>query len=557
VTSKVLPTERQKLRPHVLRAILPVTAQMGPIATKLLSLQRSIGNRATLQTLQRLTVDGPDTPTTRDELRERIRARYEGRSNTGLDINPMYPPPAEEPAIADLSKVTELAAQSGPGPSGLSVGGRSGTLTNPRADRDQLNQRRQEHRLLGGYEGIKPGDRAAELPTVPSAAGKGQTTRLNKLNERRTGRGPIEADRVDEVLNKRGVNNRLRKERTAKAEADDQAARAKWEKESKDAAEREAPFDDLYHSVPGEMARSHPRLKAKVPATLAAEVAKVSSDAALLGRGDPGVALGTPLAARAQALRSAWDAYVTKSLKAAQFVADDAYRGLIQGGLNQIITLDVPELRNSKAKIDALMADDRWFEAEDELPRLRTLLLAGPAARWKEITDRQTALNYLGPRAQTPAEATDVANWNADLAVIRALPLAAIPTELVKFDPKLILMSDRVAQAEFQGTDAQKLQALEDLYDNRLIRRGMFNKKYPTTWDGTTGYSVEYSVAGYNSIVIHAHCQANGTPRKVHWKYRGHKYEQGSSHELSPRMAKALVGPASEYVNARLGTLQK
>ncbi len=35
----------------------------------------------------------------------------------------MFPPPAEEPAIADVSKVTELPAQPGPGgPGVLSVG---------------------------------------------------------------------------------------------------------------------------------------------------------------------------------------------------------------------------------------------------------------------------------------------------------------------------------------------------------------------------------------------------------------------------------------------------
>ena len=74
-----------------------------------------------------------------------------------------------------------------------------------------------------------------------------------------------------------------------------------------------------------------------------------------------------------------------------------------------------------------------------------------------------------------------MANWNADLAAIRTLPLTEIPKALRKKDPKLLLMSGRVAQAEFQGTDAQKLQALEQLYDNHLIRRaGKFDKKYPT-----------------------------------------------------------------------------
>ena len=402
MTSKVVLMESQKRRPQIPQAILRVTAQMDPMATRLLSLQRSIGHRGTLQTLQRLTAGGPDTPTTKDELRKRILARYEGRPNTGMDINPMFVPPAEELAIADVSKVTELPAQSGPGgPGVLSVGGRSGTLAIPHADRDQLNQRRREHRLLGGYEGVKPGDRAAELAAVPPAAGKGQTTRLNKLNERRTGPGAIEADRVDEVLNKRGVNNRLREERTATAAAADHAARAKWEKDSTDAAKQEAPFNYLYHSIPGEMARSHARLKERIPAKLAAEVAQVSSDAALLGQGDPGVALGTPLAARAQAVRSAWDTHLAKSLKSAQVAVDDVYNGLIQDGLNQIITLGVPDLRKSKAKMDALRADDRWFEAGDELPNLRKLL-AGPADLWKEITGRQTALNYLGARARHP-----------------------------------------------------------------------------------------------------------------------------------------------------------
>ena len=290
------------------------------------------------------------------------------------------------------------------------------------------------------------------------------------------------------------------------------------------AAQQEAPFNALYHSVAGEIARSHPRLKAKVDAKLVTDANQVSWDAGLLGRDDPGVALGTPLAASAQSVRARWDTYVARSMASAKAIVLDPYRELLRRHLVQIVTMNAPELQKSKAKIDALMAESRWFEAADELPRL-TELFREPAALWKDITERQTALAYLAARAITPAEHTDVANWNVELAAILTKPLAEIPEEIRKFDPNLVVISDRVAQGEFQGTPAQKLQALEDLFDNKIIRRGSLNKKYPTTWDTKNGYSVEYNIVGYNTIVVHAHCKENGTPTKVHWKYRSHKFD--------------------------------
>ena len=53
MTSKVVLMESQKRRPQIPQAILRVTAQMDPMATRLLSLQRSIqpGDVADVATL--------------------------------------------------------------------------------------------------------------------------------------------------------------------------------------------------------------------------------------------------------------------------------------------------------------------------------------------------------------------------------------------------------------------------------------------------------------------------------------------------------------------------
>ena len=75
--------------------------------------------------------------------------------------------------------------------------------------RDLLNQRRQDHRLLGGYETIKPGDRSAELADVPAAAGKAQTGRLDNLTKRRQDHGAMEGVQVDTELSKSARNDRL------------------------------------------------------------------------------------------------------------------------------------------------------------------------------------------------------------------------------------------------------------------------------------------------------------------------------------------------------------
>jgi hypothetical protein len=88
---------------------------------------------------------------------------------------------------------------------------------------------------------------------------------------------------------------------------------------------------------------------------------------------------------------------------------------------------------------------------------------------------------------------------------------------------------------------------LDTLLTEGTIRAGEINKAYRTNWDnGAYDFSIEVTVQGVRTIVIHAHCsRATATSavtiKKAHWKLKDEKFAPGSSHPISAAVEQAML----------------
>jgi hypothetical protein len=86
---------------------------------------------------------------------------------------------------------------------------------------------------------------------------------------------------------------------------------------------------------------------------------------------------------------------------------------------------------------------------------------------------------------------------------------------------------------------------LGQLHTAGIIRPGQINQVYRTTYDGTTGFSVEVTIIGLPNTVIHSHCHGDGRPKAdsdaTHWKAKGVKYDLGKSHPIPDVVRAAYV----------------
>jgi len=85
---------------------------------------------------------------------------------------------------------------------------------------------------------------------------------------------------------------------------------------------------------------------------------------------------------------------------------------------------------------------------------------------------------------------------------------------------------------------------LDELLAIGVIRSGGLAKKYKTSWDKGSDFSVEYTIQGIPQIVLHAHCNPSGTAKSgnaIHWKYKAEKYSPGASHPVSDKFVAAIM----------------
>lgn len=222
---------------------------------------------------------------------------------------------------------------------------------------------------------------------------------------------------------------------------------------------------------------------------------------------------------------------------------------LMQAELATLVTYNMPALRTAKTDVEHIIATKNWLDPGDAVDRLKAEYnVVRPLHLQVEAVKKRIA--YLKANV---ADGAKPAIEDAETTVGTATTKTQSELEklLKDLDATLLPHQQVVAVDKFQasaGDDPAINTALEELFDHHVIRRGFFNKKYRTSWDTQDGYSVEYTVVGLQNIVIHAHCNSNGSPKigtsnAVHWKLKTQKFSPGASHPISDKLARALVDP--------------
>lgn len=148
-----------------------------------------------------------------------------------------------------------------------------------------------------------------------------------------------------------------------------------------------------------------------------------------------------------------------------------------------------------------------------------------------------------------------------------AVGLKKIQTAIARYNSAYQGTQQAEAEAEAARREAQRLRdrstshlisgstTLLQLHDEGLIEKGRLVETFRSNYDTEQGeFSVEYTVEGLNNILVHAHCEADGTPKAgnaVHWKERRHKYVVGYARHFPDALRAVLLDDAAELKNNR------
>lgn len=380
-----------------------------------------------------------------------------------------------------------------------------------------------------------------QLTGLPPAEGLKRRPRLTRLVERRGRRGVL--DRPDVELTKG------RKERRA---ADARQAQRRDEAERDRAAFLEQREADYYFgqctSLHQEIEAAHPKLQEGLAAKIRSGAADAAKQATAIGATPARLDELKGLAADVAALRPDWNNHVAGVLYKAESKVTGPYN-LMKAELSTLVTYNMPALRTAKTDVEHIIATKNWLDPGDAVDRLKAEYnVVRPLHLQVEGVKNRIA--YLKTNVADGAKpAIETAETTVGTATTKTQP--ELEKLLKDLDATLLPHQQVVAADKFQtsaGDDPAINDALEDLLDHHVIRRGIFNKKYRTSWDTKDGYSVEYTVVGLQNIVIHAHCHSNGSPKigtsnAVHWKLKTQKFSPGASHPISDKLARALVDP--------------
>ncbi|MBV9356026.1 MAG: hypothetical protein JO023_10920 [Chloroflexi bacterium] len=238
-------------------------------------------------------------------------------------------------------------------------------------------------------------------------------------------------------------------------------------------------------------------------------------------------------------LKSAETAFVSTE----QFVTGKA-RDRIQTRVNKLRqrcldtmrTYNAPQLQAAYQKVDQAMTAGGWFDMGPLVDALEAehARMHPAYARLDEIGARINGLP--APVAGMAALVPIVAQFNTRTTVtVDRLPSLAnrVDQELWSnvLQPSAQARWANVPKQFTPQDDAASAAAIDNMLQQGIIKRGQFNKKYRTSWDTGTGFSVEYTIQGLPTIVIHAHCEASGRPKDganaTHWKTKA-----SSSHRV-------------------------
>lgn len=411
-------------------------------------------------------------------------------------------------------------------------------------------QQKRQARVLGqkhqrGPEGANP-----LLEEHKERVSKAEKSRQNKEREKQT----REAQRA-EGQKKRQARDEERRQQKEEAKAQEQRALRAREYEQYAPALRSAAqalltgvevahhlvrayLDSTTHTVKRMTDRANAALHAEAQAKLQAP----TSGAALKQSLDTVGQLKSELDTLISALDSATSGVVSKL----RSKATDRLRDMELDGLSAMLLYSAPGLQAANVAVTAAIAGTQWHTIAEDLDVLRAEVDALKPAH-SLIRSLENRAQHLTTTAVVHADLTYVTD---QLAKKSTIPADQLLTYARALDARLWQVQRPHAQTIFDTAktinDAAANTALESLLDAGMIARGGFNKKYRTSWDTQGGYSVEYTIKGINTIVIHAHCTAGGVPKPgngSHWKMKSHKTEPGYTHEITATLRVRLIDP--------------
>ncbi|MGQ0778512.1 MAG: eCIS core domain-containing protein [Pseudonocardiales bacterium] len=380
---------------------------------------------------------------------------------------------------------------------------------------------------------------ARELTKEPSEGSK-RRPRLTSLVKRRGLRGDM--DRPDVELTKG------RKKRRA---ADERDVQQKDKAEQDRATFLEQRQADYYLgeciSLHQEIEAAHPKLRDSLDSKTKSGASDAATQAKAIGATPARIDELQALAEGVAVLRPDWRMHVGAVLNKAESKITGPYN--LKTDLNILAAYNMPDLRKAKTDVEHIIATKNWLDPGDAVERLNAEYNeVRPLHLWVERLTKRIA--YLKKKVSVALK-SEIDQAETTLGTATTKTRAQLEKLLKGLDSTLLSHQQVVAADKFQakvGDDDAVNSALEKLLDHDVIRRGIFNKKYSSSWDTHGGYSVEYTVVGLQNIVIHAHCNSSGSPKigtsnAVHWKLKSEKFTPGASHPISDKLAKALVDP--------------
>jgi hypothetical protein len=229
--------------------------------------------------------------------------------------------------------------------------------------------------------------------------------------------------------------------------------------------------------------------------------------------------------------------------------------------LATMLTYAAPELKTANDAVVKAEQRDDWFEVTDLLPALETAFKAfKPLYTEAELLPKRvTYVKNYNTTNGLPNTAAPIVAADALVAIRKTLAPDALEEQVGKVGRELRPLERPIAKAEFRERAdledwAGATAVLSRLYDNGLVRQGVFNSRYRTNWDSRERdeFSVEYTVDGIDTIVIHSHCHSTGAPKAggnmSHWKPKGLKFAPGVSHPIPNELRDKLIGPPDEIL---------
>ncbi len=258
-----------------------------------------------------------------------------------------------------------------------------------------------------------------------------------------------------------------------------------------------------------------------------------------------------------------WEQIVTKQFADRQAILDRR-ETLVLSGLDDALILRFPELRAADAEVlraTSALDIDAATNAIDTAEKCFSQV-AALVEKVDDLAGRFAVVRKegIGTKHQRNAEKVRVG-----LAKRTELPWAEFAETLPEVETLVVALEKTLTRREQQAGDRAERQleqravtefaaapnkdTLKAQLDAGLIGRGEVMRTYRSNDDRLKGeFSVEVAVRRLNTIVIHAHCRPDGTPKSgnaAHWKYFTERKVRGKTHPLTTQLVAELIDTAA------------